>query len=113
MFEGRLGRGIASPAAAMSCLPTVKIQTARLFVSNIAGMQMRLAARLAKAAQPFHAEVEVAHGGWSASAKSIIGILTLSAGPGSIITVTAKGADADQAIRSIETLVMPELQSVL
>ena len=112
MFEGQIGRVIDPPTAVMSCLPAIKTQTARLFVSNLAGMQMRLAARLAKAAQQFHAEVEVAHGGWSASAKSIIGILTLSAGPGSIITVTAKGWDADQAIRAIETLVMPELQSV-
>ena len=112
MFERQIGMGIDPPTPEMMCMPAVKIRIARLFVSNVAGIHMRLAARLAKAAQQFNAEVEVTHDGWNASAKSIIGILTLGAGQGSSVTVTAKGHDADQAICTIEKLVMPELQSV-
>ncbi len=95
---------IVPPTLAMTCVPAVKIRTARLFVANLAGMHMRIAARLAKVAQGFEAEVEVMHDGWKASAKSIIGILTLNAGHGAFVTVTAKGCDADQAIRAIEEL---------
>ena len=92
------------PTPVMTRMPAVKIRTARLFVSNVAGMHMRLATRLAKAAQEVVAEVTMEYGSRRANAKSIIGILTLGAGQGAHVTVTAEGCDADQAIRVIEEL---------
>ena len=73
-------------------------------VTTTTGMHLRLAARLAQAAQKFAAEVGLAYGGRSANAKSILDILTLGAGQGARVTVTAQGYDAAQALRTIEEL---------
>ena len=104
MFESQIRMAIDSPTPVMTCMPAVKIRTARLFVSNASGMHLRLATRLAKVVQEFVAEVTMQHGRQSANAKSILDILTLGAGQGACVTVTAKGDDADQAIRTIEEL---------
>lgn len=86
----------------LTCLPATTKRTAKLFVSDASGMHLRLAARLATTVQEFVAKVELEYGGRSVNAKSIVDILTLDAGQGARVTVTAEGCDADQAVRLIE-----------
>ena len=59
---------------------------------------------LAKTSLEYDAEIVIKCGGKSVSAKSIMGILTLCAAQGAIVTVTAEGDDADEALHAIEGL---------
>jgi phosphocarrier protein len=54
--------------------------------------------------EPFDAEVTVSRFGETVGGTSIMGLLMLAAGPGSSITVTARGPDAQAAIDAIEAL---------
>ena len=77
---------------------------AQLAVTSPVGIHARPAAMLVKQAQMFDADIEISHNGNSTSVKSIIGLLTLCAGYGAKVTVTATGRDADEAIRVITNL---------
>ncbi len=77
---------------------------AQLAVPSRVGMHARPAAMLVKQAQVFEADIEISHHGKKASAKSILGVLTLCAGYGAKVTVTATGTDAEDAIRTITRL---------
>lgn len=82
--------------------PPTQRCTSRLIVPNAHGLHARPAALLVKAAQAFDTEILMECDGHSASAKSILGIMTLGAKEGAIITVTATGHDAAAALRAIE-----------
>ena len=69
------------------------------------GLHLRAAGRLAQTAGQFEAEVRVGVTGKSANAKSILDILTLAAGPGVNLIISADGPDADHAVQAIVTLV--------
>ena len=69
MFKSEIGMDNDSQTPVMTCMPAVKIRTARLFVSNASGMHLRPAARLAKAVQEFVAEVTMQHGRRSATTR--------------------------------------------
>jgi phosphotransferase system HPr (HPr) family protein len=59
---------------------------------------------LVKTAQEYDAEIAITYRGYSVNAKSIMGVLTLAAGQGAEVAVTAQGCDADRAVRAIEDL---------
>lgn len=84
--------------------PAAQTRTAVLIVPSIVGLHARPAALLVKTAQEYDSEIVMEHDGQIVNAKSIMGILTLGAGQGARITVTAEGHDADMAIRAIEDL---------
>ena len=69
------------------------------------GLHLRAAGRLAQTAGRFESEVRVGITGRSANAKSILDILTLAAGPGVNLTISAEGPDAGHAVEAIATLV--------
>lgn len=52
--------------------------------------------------------VKTQAGGVEANGKSILGILGLDAGPGSVITIRAEGEDAAEAIASLSDLLDDE-----
>ncbi|MBN1178643.1 MAG: response regulator, partial [Anaerolineae bacterium] len=54
--------------------------------------------------QSFDADIEISLNGHFTSAKSILGLLTLCAGYGAEVKLTAVGADAEEAIMSITAL---------
>lgn len=84
--------------------PAGRTRTAVLIVPSVVGLHARPAALLVKTAQEYDSEIVMEHDGQIVNAKSIMGILTLGAGQGARITVTAEGHDADMAIRAIEYL---------
>jgi len=79
--------------------------TKELTLVNKYGMHVRPAGALAKACQKYACDVTVSNAGNSVSGKSVLGLMTLEAPVGTVLTVTAAGDDADLAMAEIEELV--------
>ncbi len=73
-------------------------------VSDDLGLHARPAAKLAQEAQRFEAEIEMVSGEQHVDAKSILDILSLAAAGGQVLTLRARGADAQQALDRLEEL---------
>ncbi len=74
-------------------------------VVNQLGMHARAAAKFVHLATRFDARVRVARDGREMDGKSIMGILLLAAARGSTITISADGADEQDAVRALVALV--------
>ena len=79
--------------------------TKELTLVNKYGMHVRPAGALAKVCQKYSCDVTVRNAGASVSGKSVLGLMTLEAPVGTVLTVTAAGDDADLAMAEIEELV--------
>lgn len=73
-------------------------------VVNRAGLHTRPAAALVKLAAKFKSEITLIREGFGINAKSIIGVMTLAAEQGSVLTVQADGDDEIIAAGEIELL---------
>lgn len=76
-----------------------------LRIVNRKGLHARATAKFVQCAERFDSAIQVTRCGETVGGTSIMGILTLGAGIGSTITVTAVGADADQALQALDDLV--------
>ena len=76
-----------------------------LTVHHKVGLHARPAARFVQAAKKFSCDIKVTHDEREANAKSILGVLTLGAERGSVITIRAEGEGASQALAALEALV--------
>lgn len=74
-------------------------------VTNRRGLHARAAARLVKLAGEFDAQVMVAKDDMCVSGLSIMGLMMLSAGPGTEIELRARGADAAAVLDALAALV--------
>lgn len=74
-------------------------------IQNKLGIHARPAAQFVKTASKFNAEIRVEKDGEEVDGKSIMGLMMLAAGHGSVITVAAEGDDADQALAALGELV--------
>ena len=74
-------------------------------VINQLGMHARAAAKFVHLAATFQARVKVARHGREMDGKSIMGLLLLAAARGTIITISAEGADEQSAVEALVTLV--------
>jgi len=77
-----------------------------LIIYNQYGIHARPAALFVKAASRFDADISVEKDGTVVSGKSIMGLMTLEAGRGSVLRVTAEGPDSEEALDHLEDLVM-------
>ena len=73
---------------------------------NPQGLHARPAAQIATAVGVLEADVAVEAGGRRADASSSLELMTLGAGQGTEITVSAVGADAEQAVATVRDLVL-------
>jgi len=73
-------------------------------IINRKGLHARATAKLVQCIDEFDAVVTISRCGETVGGSSIMGILTLGAGPGATITVTAAGPDAAQALDAIAAL---------
>lgn len=73
-------------------------------VMNTLGLHARPASMLAKCASKYSSEIMINKSGEITNCKSILGIMTLSAGKGTVLTVSAEGDDAEIAINDIVNL---------
>ncbi len=74
-------------------------------IVNRKGLHARATAKLVQCIDGFDAEITISRCGETVGGNSIMGILTLGAGPGMTITVTASGAQAGQAMAAIGALI--------
>ena len=74
-------------------------------IVNKRGLHARASAKLVEAAARFQSEITVTKDGQSVSGRSIMGLMMLGAGPGSTITISAEGPDAEEAMIAILALV--------
>ncbi len=76
-----------------------------LTVHHKVGLHARPAAQFVRTAKQFNSDVKVTHGEREANAKSILGVLTLGANQGAVVTIRAEGDDAEHALAALEALV--------
>ncbi len=77
----------------------------QLTIVNRKGLHARATVKLVHCIDRFDAAVTISRCGDTVGGTSIMGILTLGAGPGTTITVAAIGAEALLALDAIEALV--------
>ena len=86
--------------------PTVSsVLTRVVTITNKRGLHARAAAKFVTLAERFGASVEVTYQGQSVSARSIMGLMMLSAGYGTRIELRAEGWDAKEALEALASLV--------
>jgi phosphocarrier protein HPr len=74
-------------------------------VVNELGLHARAAARFVHLASRFDSQVRVGRNGRVMDGKSILGILLLAAARGMTITISAHGADENEAVEALAQLV--------
>jgi phosphocarrier protein HPr len=77
----------------------------QLTIVNRRGLHARASARFVKCAEGFDCEVTVSKDGQSVGGTSIMGLMTLAAGPGSTIDLQAAGPQAEAALDALAALV--------
>jgi phosphocarrier protein len=73
-------------------------------IINKRGLHARASAKFVQTAERFDAELTVTRNGESVGGTSIMGLMMLSAGIGTTITVAASGREAQAAINAITEL---------
>ncbi len=76
-----------------------------LTIQNKLGIHARPAAQFVKIASRFNCDIRVEKDGEEVDGKSIMGLMMLAAGHGSVITVQTDGADETAALDALENLV--------
>jgi phosphocarrier protein len=76
-----------------------------LSIVNSKGLHARAAAQFVLTVEKFDAQVTVTRGHETVGGTSIMGLLMLSAAPGTSITVTAAGPQAAEVMAALEALV--------
>jgi phosphocarrier protein len=74
-------------------------------ITNKRGLHARASAKFVQLVERFNANVSVTRNGETVGGTSIMGLMMLSAGPGTSIVVSATGAEAEQAVAAIADLV--------
>jgi len=74
-------------------------------IINKRGLHARASAKFVQMVERFSAEVWVTKGSETVGGTSIMGLMMLSAGPGTTIVVSATGAQAEAAVAALAELV--------
>lgn len=73
-------------------------------IVNALGLHARAAARFVHVASRFASQIRVTRGSRTMDGKSILGLLLLSAGRGTVIEIVADGADEQEAVEALTAL---------
>jgi phosphocarrier protein HPr len=76
-----------------------------VLIINKRGLHARASAKFVQMVERFTSEVWVTRGGETVGGRSIMGLMMLAAGPGTTVTISALGPDADAAIAAIAELI--------
>jgi phosphocarrier protein HPr len=74
-------------------------------IQNRLGLHARPASMFVRLANKHRADIWVQKDGQRVNGKSILGLMTLAAGQGARIVISAQGADAEKAVQELEKLV--------
>jgi phosphocarrier protein len=73
-------------------------------ITNKLGLHARASAKLTQAAGQFQSQVWITRNGRRVNAKSIMGVMMLAAGMGSLVDIETEGPDEANAIDTVEKL---------
>lgn len=82
-----------------------KTLSRELTIRNKLGIHARPAAHFVKTAARFLSDITVEKDDLKVSGKSIMGLLTLEGYQGAVLTVTADGPDAEEALEALQELI--------
>jgi phosphocarrier protein len=74
-------------------------------IKNRLGLHARAAALFVQLATTFDADIRVSKDGQVVDGKSILGLMMLAAGPGSLVELSTSGPQAAEALAAIEQLI--------
>jgi phosphocarrier protein len=74
-------------------------------IINKLGLHARASSKLTQTASQFASEIWIEKNGRKVNAKSIMGVMMLAAAKGSTICMEANGADEQEAITTLKTLI--------
>jgi phosphocarrier protein HPr len=97
--DGASSENIAGPNAPSNAI------SRELPIVNKRGLHARASAKFVQMVERFDAEVWVTRGNETVGGTSIMGLMMLSAGPGTSILVSASGPEAEVALAAIAELV--------
>jgi len=74
-------------------------------ISNRLGLHARASAKLTKLAGSFQSEISISRNDRRVNAKSIMGVMMLAAGIGSVVEIEIDGADEQNAMDALTALI--------
>lgn len=74
-------------------------------IVNKLGLHLRAAALLVKIASSFESDIYICKDDMRVDAKSIMGVLGLAAGKGTVLKIIANGVDEQKALKAIVDLI--------
>ena len=74
-------------------------------ICNRRGLHARAAARVAKLAEEYSADISFSANGLTVSAHSIMGLMLLAAGPGTEVEIDATGTAAEEAVAALAAMI--------
>jgi len=81
-------------------------------ITNTLGIHARPAAQFVKIANTFSCEITVEKDDDEVDGKSILGLMMLAAGHGSVIRVTTEGEQAEEAMKALGDLIARDFEEV-
>ena len=78
----------------------------KIIINNKLGLHARAAAKFVRIASGFQSEIMIHLGNREINGKSIMGIMMLSAGKGTEINIITIGPDENEAMTSLEDLII-------
>lgn len=78
-------------------------------LGNETGLHARPASIFVKEASKFSSDIKVVKDGKEFNGKSIMGILSMGAGKGDILTIKAEGEDEEKAVKTLVDLISNKL----
>ena len=82
-----------------------KMVKQEVLIQNRKGLHARASAQVVKLAESFQATTYICYLHMRVPAQSIMGLLMLGAGEGSVVIIEGEGMDADQAVSSLVSLI--------
>ncbi len=74
-------------------------------IVNERGLHARASAKFVKLSGAYQSQVQVTRDDQTVDAMSIMGLMMLAAGPGTMLKIEAEGPDADAAVEALKHLV--------
>ena len=79
--------------------------SAEINIINKLGLHARASAKLTQLSGQYPCEIFLSKGGRRVNAKSIMGVMMLAAGMGSVVTLETEGDKAQEAFDAIQALI--------
>jgi phosphocarrier protein len=90
---------------AMDLPPANGVVSREVEIVNKKGLHARASARFVQTVERFDASVVVRRGSEAVGGTSIMGLMMLAAGPGTVLTLEATGKDAAAVIEALSALI--------